>query len=412
MKKLLGAYRQNGEEHLILQENGKVFVQEGNASEFENSVLLESRNEYVKDVLSKEEISGNDIFDFRYGPVTSGIGEAGIFHLYTYGERILSVKIDTSYKRRGLDERMINSDINDALKLSEEICGNFAISHSTAFSRAVENALKIKVTRDVELLRSIALELERIYNHLYVISRLAQAASQQVLASHLMGLFEDSLVTNKIFSDSRYLMNFNAIGDVLKIPSRKELKDVSDRVKKIENIFSKLYENSMSSGNYIDRLHLTATLDAKEAELIGLTGPSLRACGVKEDLRAYDEMYPEIEITSDEEGDSLSRMEVRAGEIFESLKFVRKTIDDLNLADETTSPNSIGSGEGIGWCESPSGTIVYHVEIENSKIKDVYVSTPSVFGMSAIAHSIVGNIFTDFPFVVESFGVNFSDAAR
>lgn len=412
MKKLLGIYKKNGEEQLILQENGKVFVQDGNASEFKNSVLLESRNEYVKDVLSEEEIEGNDIFDFRYGPVTSGIGEAGIFHLYTYGERILFVKIDTSYKRRGLDEKMVNSDINDALKFSEEICGNFAISHSIAFTRAVENASKVKVTRDVEFLRAIALELERIYNHLYVISRLAQAAAQQVLASHLMGLFEESLVTNKIFSGSRYLMNFNAVGSVLKIPSRKELKDVSDRVKKIEDVFSKLYENSMSSGNYIDRLHFTATLNAKEAELIGLTGPSLRACGVKEDLRTYDETYTELEVISDEEGDSLSRMEVRAGEIFESLKFVRKTIDDLKLIDETTSPNSIGSGEGIGWCESPSGTIVYHVEIENSKIKDVYVSTPSVFGMSAIAHSIVGNIFTDFPFAVESFGVNFSDAAR
>ncbi len=411
MKKLLGAYIQDGRKYIILQENGKVVALEGNASEFKNSELLKNRNEYVKNVLEKEEIYGDDVFDFRYGPVTSGVGEAGVYHLYTYGERILSVKIDTSYKRRALDDKMISSDINDALKLSEEICGNFAISHSIAFSRAVENALKIEVSRDIKALKAIAIELERIYNHLYVISRLAGAAAQQVLASHLMGLFEDSLVVNKIFSGSRYLIRFNSIGSVLRFPSHEELKDVTDKVKKIKSAFSELYKNSMSSGNYIDRLHLTATLSAKDAELIGLTGPSLRACGVKEDLRTHDEIYRGIKIVSDEEGDALSRMEVRAGEILESLKFIQKTVDNLSL-DKAMPFISTESGEGIGWSESPSGTIIYHVEIENFRIKSVYVSTPSVFGMSAIAHSMVGNIFTDFPFAVESFGVNFSDAAR
>lgn len=411
MKKLLGTYMQNGKEYIILQEKGKISVLEGNASEFKNSKLLESRNECVKDVLVEEKIGGSDVFDFRYGPVTSGIGEAGIYHLYTYGERILSIKIDTSYKRRGLDDRMINSDIGDALKLSEEICGNFAVSHSIAFSRAVENASRIEVSRDIKTLRAIALELERIYNHLYVISRLAGAAAQQVLASHLMSLFEDSLVVNKIFSGSRYLTNFNTIGSVARFPSNKELKSVADKAKIIENVFLDLYKSSMSSGNYIDRLHHTATLRAKDAEYIGLTGPSLRACGVKEDTRAHEELYRGIKIVSDEEGDALSRMEVRAEEILESLKFIQKAVDNLRLI-KAVPLISTGSGEGIGWCESPSGTIVYHVEIENSKIKSIYVSTPSIFGMSAITHSMIGNIFTDFPFAVESFGVNFSDAAR
>lgn len=412
MKKLLGIYEKDGKEFLIVQENGKVFVEDGNADDFENANLIRNRDVIVKDPLeSEKDVTGEGVFDFRYGPVTSGVGEAGVYHLFTYGERILQVKIDTSYKRREIDAGMNGKSVEEGLKMAQSICGNFGVSHALAYARAVENACKIKVPFDIEVLRAVALELERMYNHMYVISRLASAAAQLVLASHLQGLFEDLLRLNKHFSNSRFLRDFVKIGGVSFVPDKQVLKEVSQKVKEISSEFEKLFERSLTSRNYIDRLHSTAILDAESAQKIGLTGPALRACNVEEDLRMNEEVYSKFIPVTDEEGDSLSRMEVRAHEIMQSAALITKMLSELK-ARENAMVFEIRDGEGLGACESSSGSVVYRLDITNGKVKNLYVSTPSVFGFAAISHSMRSNIFTDFPFAVESYGVNFADAAR
>ncbi len=406
MKKLLGTHGGKA----IIQENGIVRL-ENLSDDFKNIELVRARDEIVFDPLSSREITGEGVFDFRYGPVTGGVAEAGVFHLYTYGERILLVEVDASYKARKIEEKMKGKTVNEALILASKVCGNFSVSHSLAFVRAVENALKIPVPKDVKILRAVALELERIYNHIHVISKLASAAAQLVLASHLQGLFEESLRINKLFSNSRFLDGFVKFGGVDFSPSRQTIEEIIKGVKRISENFRSLFEHSMVSRNYIDRLHATATLNAQDAELIGLTGPSLRACNVGEDLRKVEEIYTNLKVVTDEEGDSLSRMEVRAHEIAQSANFVAENLKRIGKV-ESGNANMEAFGEGLGSCESPSGSVVYHVCVENGKVNDAYVSTPSLFGFAAIAHSLVGNIFTDFPFAVESYGVNFADAAR
>ena len=415
MKKLLGIHRSEDEFSFIVQENGKIFVEHGNEkniNDFSNSKLILKRDEMIRDPLGEEGVEGEGVFDFRYGPVTSGVGEAGIYHLFTYGERILDVKIDTSYKRRGLDLKMKGKNVNEGLRLAQSVCGNFTISHSLAFVRAVENALNVKIPRVSEFLRAVALELERMYNHMYVISRLASAAAQLVLSSHLQGLFEALLVVNEKFSKSRFLRDFVKIGGVAFVPKSDSLNGIITEVERISNDFSDLFERSLESRNYIDRLHSTATLKAEDAEKIGLTGPSLRACNVLEDLRRREGVYATLETITDEEGDSLSRMEVRAKEIIQSAKFVIKTLREIDDEKPINDSIRVEDSQGLGTCESPSGSVVYLLNLKGGKIEDVYISTPSVFGFAAIAHSMRENIFTDFPFAVESYGVNFADAAR
>jgi Ni,Fe-hydrogenase III large subunit len=415
MKKLLGIYENEKGEWLIVQEGGRVFMEKGNVDDFENVELIRKRNFIIADPLENEKsVTGEGVFDFRYGPVTAGLGEAGVYHLFTYGERILQVKIDTSYKRREIDEKMKGKRVEDGLKMAESICGNFAVSHALAYARAVENAYKIKIPDVAVKLRAVALELERMYNHVYAISRLASAAAQLVLASHLQGLFEEVLILNENLSNSRFLKSFIRIGGVSFMPSADKLDYVQRKVDDISSEFQKLFEHSLLSRNYVDRLHSTAILNADDAQKLGLTGPSLRACNVLEDLRMNEDVYSSLKFVTDEEGDSLSRMEVRAHEFVQSAAFVSKMMNELKKSktDRISTPFQARDEEGLGFCESPSGSIVYHVEIQDGKLKDVYVSTPSVFGFAAIAHSMRSNIFTDFPFAVESYGVNFADAAR
>ena len=366
--------------------------------------------------IAGQEVFGDGVFDFRYGPVTGGVMEAGVYHLFTYGERILCVNIDWSYKHRGIEDQMVGLGVQEALKWTEQICGNFAFSHSLAYAKAVESALSIETSPHLRKLRIIGLELERIYNHIYVISQLASAAAQKVMTSHLQAIYEDLLRLNRDFLGSRFLNGFNAVAGTSQSFNIDALVHLSRRLDSISNRFEYLYERALESENFMDRLHDTAKLNSETATKIGVTGPTLRATGVREDMRIHDPDYEGLRCAISQLGDSLARMEVRAEEVFESVEIISDISGELRESGTEPRERGVngfnGTGSGLGYCETPGGILAYHVEIEKGKLASVYAATPSLFGFKAITESLLGNIFTDFPFAVESFGAYFADAAR
>jgi Ni,Fe-hydrogenase III large subunit len=408
--RLLGVFEKDAEEFLLIQDKNLFFIKELHSvtEQFPNYKLIKNRDTYI----GNGKTEGEGVFNFRYGPIMGGVVDAGVFNIYTYGERILSVNIDPSYKKRDIEKHMINKNIASAVRLSESVCSNFAISHSTAFLRAIEDAGNIIIDETTKRIRIVALELERIYNHIYVIARLSKGASQNVLSSHLDGLFEELLRINQLFSNSRFLKNFNNL--FIDRNRLSNLDEISLRLKKVKLKFSNLYEHSLESWNYIDRIYKTAALTQKQVLDIGVTGPTLRASDYEEDLRSYEKLYNDFKISTDSNGDSLSRMNVRAKEILTSCDIVENQINAIKNSkqDKDKTINRTISGMGIGYSESPSGLLVYYVEIKDNIIQNVYISTPSVFGFKAFADAFVEYIFTDFSFSFDSFGINFADCAR
>lgn len=410
MKKLLGIINYKNMEKFLFQENGTLsLVDSKDFIKPQNYHLIKNRNSTI----GTQIVNGDTVFNFRYGPVTGGVAEAGIYNIHTSGEKILSVTIDLSVKRRKIEDLMKDRTIEEALRLSERVCGNFTFSHSVAFAKSVEKISNIEIPEFVKLYRVIGLELERVYNHIYVIAELAKGAAQKVLTSHLQYIFEECLRINKYFSGTRHFTGFNKIANVGKILTTEEINKILLKIEEIEKRFKYLYEKSLESGNFLDRLHNTGIISKEKALEIGLTGPSLRASGIGEDLREFDNYYDLIKIPVKQEGDSLSRMEVRAEEIFISINLIKQSLNRLTEIETIQKIDyTLKDGNGFECVESPSGTICYYVAIKNNKIEYCYIVTPSLFGFQAIAESLVGQIFTDFVFTVESFGVNFADAAR
>ncbi len=406
--RLLGVFEKNYKEMFMLQEKNLLFLKEKELinNNFENYELIKNRDISIK----TEDIEGEGIFNFRYGPITGGVADAGVFNIKTYGERILAVDIDPSYKKRNMENFIKGLEINKAIPLVESVCANFAFSHSTAFLRAVEDALNIQTDEFTKRVRIIGVELERIYNHLYVILKLSKGASQNVLTSHLESLFEETLRINKAISNSRFLKNLNGL--VIRNNRLNNLDYAKDKINYIKNKFQELYEHSLESWNFIDRIYKTATLTQNKALEIGVTGPTLRATGSNEDLRQYEHLYENLDIQTQTNGDSLSRMIVRAKEIINSCDIILNQIDKISNIKIKQKTHKISSGMGLGYCESPSGIVAYFIELKDSKVSDIYISTPSVFGFKAFAESLIGYIFTDFSFAYDSFGVNFADCAR
>ena len=264
-------------------------------------------------------VEGYGVFSFQYGPVSSGIPEAGGFKLITYGERIVKVIPQINFKKRGVERRVIDMKPDDALLLVERFAGNFSASYSTCFVTSVENSLGLQVPSRVRWIRAVALELERIYNHLYVFGRLAEAASQNIATAKTNVLRERILRINAKYFHHRFLFGFNRIGGVNYNLAKEERRDLFESIRTMTNEFSNLVTYFLSSRIFLDRLQNTAKLPKQDALKLGAVGPVARGSGIGWDdrlafpIEPYNDIIVEIEIDNDE--DAMARTMIRIQEI-------------------------------------------------------------------------------------------------
>jgi len=350
-------------------------------------------------------------FRLHYGPLSSGIWEAGAFEVVSYGERILNVVPLCHYKRLGDGGRELikveGKEPEVALMEVERICGTFSASYSTAFTMAVERIAGVEVDSNVKAARIAAVELERIYNHVHAIYRVAVAASQKVAVSHLLALEEDVLRLNFRLFGHRYAFGFNRIGGV-------RLRDVKalSKLDAIEREFDELVEELSVSKIFIDRLHNTAKLSAEEIAELDAIGIAAKGSGVDRDVRKFSENYPGFKPVVKTDGDSLARILVRVDEVKQSISIIRECEGELRAGGVKNGWDGWNAveGEAMAFVESPPGDLLMYVKLSGGRVEKFRVRGASAINYLAFARGVEGNIFTDYPFALESFGLSFADA--
>jgi Ni,Fe-hydrogenase III large subunit len=371
-------------------------------------------------------VEGYGVFNFPYGPVSSGIPEAGGFKLITYGERIVKVIPQINFKKRGVERRAIGMKPDDALLLIERSAGNFSASYSTCFVTTVENSLGLEVPTRARWIRAVALELERIYNHLYVFGRLAEAASQNVATAKANALRERVLRINAKYFHHRFLFGFNRVGGVnYDLPGKQERRDLFDSVRVLANEFSNLVSYFLSSRIFVDRLQNTAKLPKQDALKLGAVGPPARGSGLGLDdrlafpIEPYNDIIVEVQIDNDE--DTMARTLVRIQEIQSSTLILQQLLDRMPSGDVTQIhpytevPSTHQPENAFSFCriESPSGDLIHVVELDHKgRIKTLHIRPSSLVNWLPFARSLEGNVFTDFQFAFESFGLVYADSDR
>jgi Ni,Fe-hydrogenase III large subunit len=370
-------------------------------------------------------VEGYGVFTFPYGPVTSGVPEAGGFKLVTYGERVVKVIPQVNFKKRGVEKRAIGSRPEDAILLVERSAGNFSASYSTCFVTAVENALRLQVPSQAKWTRAVAIELERIYNHLYVFGRLAEAATQNVATTQTNALRERVLRLNARYFGHRYLFGFNAIGGVRPDIAKQERKELLNSVELLTREFAELVQYFLTSRIFLDRLQNTAKLSKQDALGLGAVGPCARGSGIAWDdrltypIEPYGDVFVNIE--TDDGEDTMARTMVRINEIQTSAVVLGELLDRMPTdgvkphAHPTDSPGTKPDPDDFSFCrvESPSGDLIHVVQLdEHGRITNLHIRPASLVNWLPFARSLETNVFTDFQFAFESFGLTYADSDR
>jgi NADH-quinone oxidoreductase subunit D len=279
---------------------------------------------------------------------------------------------------------------------------------------AVEELLKIKVSRRVQYIRVLLSELYRISSHIYFISRIAKVIGADMAYNFSLLEREHVLRMLETITGSRINPNFIKIGGIKKdftpetiISIKGGLSGILKAVYKLETL---LLDNSIITA----KLKNTGAADKDVALACGVTGPNLRASGARYDIRKNRNLmlYKDISflVAIGKYGDSLERVQIRFREIYQSIKIIDQIISDL--PDEyirkpvDISEVELEYSEMVSSVECPHGVFKIFIELKNNRVLNLVVLGPSKNSIYLAERILPGNRVEDVEIILASLDIN------
>jgi Ni,Fe-hydrogenase III large subunit/Ni,Fe-hydrogenase III component G len=372
---------------------------------------IRTKPERVKGEYVYRRVDGEGVYEIPVGPVHAGVIEPGHFRFSVAGEPILNLEIRHFYTHKGVEKLFESMNLDKAVFLAERISGDNSVAHAVAFCQAVEKIAGVDIPPRAKYIRTILLELERIYNHFGDIAGIATDVAYPFGAAHASRLKERVMQLNEKVTGSRLLRGMNTAGGVRRdIGDKNEM--ISKELSSLQNNFRELMEQLISSPSVADRIETTGRISSEIAKGLHVIGPAGRASGIDRDTRrdhpyaAYQEL--EFKVPVRKAGDVNARTLVRADEVYESIALIQQALSRLPEGDIKTVLNKIPDGYALGYSEAPRGETLYWVHISNNRIERCKVRDPSFCNWLAIEYAVLDNIVPDFPIINKSLSLSYS----
>ena len=362
-------------------------------------------------------VSGLDVFSLPYGPVRSGVFESIQFLIETGGEDIARLETRPFFKHRGMEARVVGLPPRQAIHVVERIAGIASVAYGCAFSQAVERALGIEVPRRAERWRAVHAELERIATHLDVIAKEAETTALSVGQARFQILKEQTMRLRARLTGNRFGRGVVMPGGV-RCEGRIKTGELLAELDALERDLRRDRRMFLGTSSMVDRLFGGGYLERAVVEDYGAVGPLARGSGVSTDAR-HERPYGDyrrlgLRVVTMRDGDAMARINVRFGELAESLRILRQSLDQLATLDGklSTSIQRRGGGAAFGWSEAPQGELVIWVEIRDEVIHRMHVASPSLRNWALFDYAFPKDVLTDFAFIEHSFGLTPAGADR
>jgi len=119
------------------------------------------------------QVAGEEVHEVAVGPVHAGVIEPGHFRFQCVGETVCHLEISLGYQHRGVEEALVGGPGKRTLHYMETLAGDTTIGHTLAYSQVMESLAGGTVPVRAQGIRGIALELERLANHIGDLGALA-----------------------------------------------------------------------------------------------------------------------------------------------------------------------------------------------------------------------------------------------
>jgi Ni,Fe-hydrogenase III large subunit len=360
-------------------------------------------------------IESEELHEVGVGPIHAGIIEPGHFRFICNGEQILHLEIQLGYQHRGIEHLFLEKNkLLQRITLAENIAGDSVAGHTVAFVNLWESLCGYSPCRDLQLARTIALELERIAVHTGGLGAMCTDIAYQ-LGSAVFGRLRTPLINYfQSWCGNRFAKGLIRAGKT-NFPFTLELAEELSRVLyEFEPDFEEMCKELFSLPSALARFEKTGVITSAQASSIGTVGMTARASGINRDIRFshphdfYAELYHHPIISN--HGDVYARARVRKKEITQSIGYLRELLQTFPETEEQPSaisapqPNSFTISLVEGW----RGEICHcavtgdYGELIHYKIKD-----PSFHNWLALALAVRNNEISDFPISNKSFDLSY-----
>ncbi|NQW18737.1 MAG: NADH-quinone oxidoreductase subunit C [Chloroflexi bacterium] len=356
---------------------------------------------------------GQDVHEVAVGPVHAGVIEPGHFRFQCTGEVVQHLEVQMGYQHRGVESAMVGGPHKRTMSQIETVAGDTTIGHAIAYCEAIEALSGTQVPERAQALRALALELERLANHVGDLGAIANDIGYLPPAAFCGRLRGDLLNVTTTLTGSRMGRSFVRPGGVtqdIDDAMLTELRATLDTARSQCVDATGLLFDSRSS---VARMTGTGVITADECRELGIVGVAARASGVEVDVRMHHPtgwyesagLSPVVETTLD----SLARVTVRRNEIEQSFAIAEKLLKALpggpiRVTCADLKSNSFAVSMVEGW----RGEIVHLATTDaDGRFATYKIVDPSFRNWSAVTTAMRGEQISDFPLCNKSFNLSY-----
>lgn len=279
---------------------------------------------------------------------------------------------------------------------------------------AFEELLQLKVPERATYIRMLLCELYRVSSHLYFISNISVSLGCDI--AYNLSLLERERVLRfiELIIGARIVPNFIRIGGVKKDLGREALLEIKRNLTLLYRNIKKIEGMVIDDFMVKERLKDIGIISKDDALEYGITGPNLRASGIRYDLRKDRDFasYKDFLFTSPvgRKGDCLDRVMIRFNEIYQSLRIINQIIKGLPEGQYIKKINLSHiefQFESVSYnIECPHGLFKIYMELEKSNINSIIVKGPSINSLILGERVLKGNKIEDVDVILTSLDIS------
>ncbi len=368
-------------------------------------------------------MQGSAAHEVAVGPVHAGVIEPGHFRFQCMGEDVYFLEIELGYQHRGVEKMLVEAAPKLRTHLVETSAGDSSVAYALAFDgviSALSAQKREKLSDRANILRTLALELERIANHVGDVGALAGDVAFLTTNAYCGRIRGDFLNMTAQLCGNRFGRNYITYDGVAFDLANEDLPALREWFERTVADFKNAWHLMSDDPGVLDRLENTGTVPGETMRQIGGVGVAARAAGLDMDVRrdlggigVYDRLVWKVPTAPN--GDVWCRARMRRMELRESIRMVRALLTLLeNSAPEakrvvTNHPVELQSERlAVTAVEAWRGEMVcVGISGKAGELKRIKLVDPSFHNWFALALALRGEQISNFPICNKSFNLSY-----